>query len=165
MEELRLKIKKRAFPSHGRVRLHESLLSDLKIVEGDHVDLINENTKKMVTVTVFADRMVGEGEVRISEEDLKTLGLSDGNEVTVKKTPPLQEQVKKAAEDANKSFSKGVQKLDVQLRKTAGDVKTGAAKTAGTVKTEAKKAADKVGKAASQAQDSVKKSLKGNKDL
>jgi hypothetical protein len=154
MEELRLKIKRRAFPSHGRVRLHESLLSDLKIVEGDHVDLINENTKKTVTVTVIADRMVGEGEVRVSEEDLKILGLGDGNEVTVKKTPPLEEKIRKTAEDANRSFSEGVQKLDVQITKTAADVKTGA-----------KKAADKVGNAAGQAHDSVKKSLKGKKDL
>jgi formylmethanofuran dehydrogenase subunit D len=165
MEGLQLKIKKRAFPSHGRVRLHESRLIDLKIVEGDHVDLINETTKKTVTVTVIADRMVGEDEIRVSEEDLKSLGLRDGNEVTIKKTLALQEKVKKAAGDVNTSFSAGVRILDDRMRKTAGEVQAGAAKTADTVKTGAKKAADKAGKVASETSETVKKGLKGKDDL
>jgi len=53
MQEIELTIKKRAFPSKGRVRLHESKLTDLGIVNGDHVDLINETTKKTVTVPSY----------------------------------------------------------------------------------------------------------------
>jgi len=176
MTDMQLIIKKRAFPSHGRVRLHESRLTDLKIVEGDHVDLVNETTKKVVTVTVIADRMVGEGEVRVSEEDLKDLGLKEGATVIVRKTPPLKEKAEAALKDANKSFSEGVGKLDSAVRKTGDSVKTGAAKTAetvktetkkaaGTVKTESKKAADKVGKAAAKTTAAVKQSLKGKDEL
>ena len=165
MEGLRLKIKKRAFPSHGRIRLHESRLTFLEIVDGDQVDLINETAKKTVTVTVIADRMVGEDEIRVSEEDLKSLGLRDGDEVSIKKTLALQEKVKKAAGDANTLFSEGVKKLNERMRKTTGEVKSGTAKTADTVKTEAKKAADKAGKIAGGTSETVKNRLKGKDDL
>ncbi|MFA4877853.1 MAG: hypothetical protein WC586_10590 [Methanoregula sp.] len=176
MSDLRLIIKKRAFPSHGRVRIHESRLAELKIVEGDSADLVNDAAKKVVTVTVIADRMVGEGEVRVSEEDLKALGLKEGSEVTVKRTPPLMEKVHKAAGDANKSLSEGVGKLDSAVRKTGESVKVEAGKTADTVKagtkkaadavkTTTKKAADKAGKVAGETSDAVKKRLKGKDEL
>ncbi|MCX6692679.1 MAG: hypothetical protein NTW33_11695 [Methanoregula sp.] len=165
MDGLRFTIKERAFPSHGRVRLHESRLTELKIINGDPVDLINETSKKTVTVTVIADRMVDAGEIRVSAEDLQTLGLKDGSEVTVRKTPPLGEKVKKAADDANKSFSQGVKKLDGQFRKSAGDVKTGAAKTGETATATVKKAADSMGRIAGETSERVKKGLKGKDEL
>jgi hypothetical protein len=55
MKELQLKIKKRAFPSQGRIRLNESALSDLGIQNGTSVDLVNEVTGKVISVTVYAD--------------------------------------------------------------------------------------------------------------
>ncbi|PKL69518.1 MAG: hypothetical protein CVV30_08160 [Methanomicrobiales archaeon HGW-Methanomicrobiales-1] len=160
MKEVRFTIKKRAFPSQGRVRLNIAHLPDLGIHEGDHVDLVNEATKKSVTVTVIADTMVRVGHVRVSEEDLKTIGLNDDDDVIVKKTPPLQEKIKKAAADANKSFSKGVDKLDESVKKTSGEVKASAEKAADKVKKETKKASDKVGKAAAKTVKSVKKTVK-----
>jgi len=117
MENLRLKIKKRAFPSHGRVRLHESQLTDLKIVNGDHIDLINESAKKTVTVTVIADTMVGRDEIRVSEEDLKSLGLNDGEEVSIKKSLGLKEKVTKVGSDV----SAGAKKAGAAVGKAAGD--------------------------------------------
>jgi len=143
MQEVRLTIKKRAFPSHGRVRLHESKLTDLGIVNGDHVDLINETAKKTVTVTVISDTMVGKDEIRVSEEDLKSLGLKEGEEVSVKKSLGLKEK----------------------LSKTSGDVATGAKKVGGDVATGAKKAGTAVGKAAGSAADTVKKKVKGKDNL
>ena len=92
MDNITLKIKKRAFPSHGRVRIHESRLTDLQIVNGDHINLINETAKKTITVTVIADTMVGKDEVRVSEEDLKSLGLKEGDDVLIKKSPGLKEK-------------------------------------------------------------------------
>jgi len=143
MENLTLKIKKRAFPSHGRVRLHESRLSDLKIVNGDHVDLMNEDAKKTVTVTVISDTMVGKDEIRISEEDLKSLGLSEGQNVSIKKSLGIKEKLSKAP----------------------ADVATGAKKVGGDVATGAKKAGAAVGKAAGDTADAVKKKVKGKDDL
>jgi formylmethanofuran dehydrogenase subunit D len=143
MENITLKIKKRAFPSHGRVRLHESRLTDLEIVNGDHVDLINEDAKKTVTVTVIADTMVGKDEIRVSEDDLKSLGLKEGNDVTIKKSLGIKEKVSK----------------------TAGDVTAGAKKAGGDVATGAKKAGAAVGKAAGDTADTVKKKVKGKDAL
>ncbi len=160
MKEVRFTIKKRAFPSQGRVRLNLAHLPELGIREGDHVDLINETTKKSVTATVIADTMVREGHLRVSEEDLKSIGLNDDDEVLVRKTPPLQEKIKKVAADASKSLSKSAGKLDETVKKTTVDVKAGAAKTADTVKKETKKASDTVGKAATKTVKEVKKTVK-----
>jgi len=143
MDNLTLKIKKRAFPSHGRVRIHESRLTDLQIVNGDHIDLINETAKKTVTVTVISDTMVGKDEIRVSEEDLKSLGLKEGEEVSIKKSLGIKEKASKAA----------------------SDVSAGAKKAGSDVATGAKKAGAAVGKAAGSAADSVKKKVKGKDDL
>jgi hypothetical protein len=160
MKDVRLTIKKRAFPSQGRVRLNIAHLPELGIREGDRIDLVNEATKKSVTTTVIADTMVRVGHVRVSEEDLKTIGLNDDDEVIVRKTPPLQEKIKKAAADANKSFSKSVDKLDEKVKKTTVDVKAGAAKAADTVKKETRKASDEVGKTAAKTVKKVKQTVK-----
>jgi formylmethanofuran dehydrogenase subunit D len=143
MQEIELTIKKRAFPSKGRVRLHESKLTDLGIVNGDHVDLINETTKKTVTVTVISDTMVGQDEIRVSEEDLKALGLKEGDKVPVKKSLGLKEK----------------------LGKSTADVSAGAKKVGSDVATGAKKAGASVGKAAGSAADTVTKKVKGKDDL
>jgi formylmethanofuran dehydrogenase subunit D len=143
MQEIELTIKKRAFPSKGRVRLHESKLTDLGIVNGDHVDLINETTKKTVTVTVISDTMVGQDEIRVSEEDLKALGLKEGDKVPVKKSLGLKEK----------------------LGKGTADVSAGAKKVGSDVATGAKKAGASVGKAAGSAADTVTKKVKGKDDL
>jgi formylmethanofuran dehydrogenase subunit D len=143
MQEIELTIKKRAFPSKGRVRLHESKLTDLGIVNGDHVDLINETAKKTVTVSVISDTMVGIEEIRVSEEDLKALGLKEGDKVPVKKSLGLKEK----------------------LSKSTADVSAGAKKVGSDVATGAKKAGASVGKAAGGAADTVKKTVKGKDDL
>jgi len=143
MQEIELTIKKRAFPSKGRVRLHESKLTDLGIVNGDHVDLINEIAKKTVTVSVISDTMVGIEEIRVSEEDLKAVGLKEGDKVRVKKSLGLKEK----------------------LGKSTADVSAGAKKVGSDVAAGAKKAGASVGKAAGGAADTVKKTVKGKDDL
>ena len=160
MKDVRFTIKKRAFPSQGRVRFNIAHLPELGIQEGDHVDLINEDTKKSVTAGVIADTMVRVGHVRVSEEDLKTIGLNDDDEVLVRKTPPLEEKIKKATADASKSFPKRVDKPDAKVKKTTGDVKASAVKSADPVKKETKKASGNVGKAAVKTVKDVKKTVK-----
>lgn len=149
MQEVRLTIKKRAFPSRGRVRINAAHLPDLDTAEGEHADLVNEATGKTVTATIIADTMVPKGQVRVSAEDLAALGLDEGNEVLVVKTPPLHEKAKKVAADANASLSRGVDKLDAAVRKTADDVKS-----------ETKKTSDKIGKAARKTAAAAKKEVK-----
>jgi hypothetical protein len=138
MQDLRLTIRKRAFPSRGRVRLNVAHLPALGVGEGERVDLINEETKKTVTATVIADTMVREGQIRVSDDDLATLGLDDDNEVLVRRTPPLEEKVKRAVDKAA----------------------AGAGKTADTIKKETKKAADSIGRQAEKTAGQVKKAMK-----
>jgi formylmethanofuran dehydrogenase subunit D len=154
MQEVRLTIKKRSFPSKGRVRLHESKLTDLGIVNGDHVDLINESTKKTVTVSVISDTMVGQDEIRVSEEDLKALGLKEGDEIPVKKSLGLKEKLGKSTAD-----------VSAGAKKVGSDVSAGAKKVGGDVATGAKKAGASVGKAAGSAADTVKKKVTGKDEL
>ena len=143
MDTLTLRTKKRVFPSRGRVRMHESRLNELKIVNGDHVDLVNEAAKKTVTVTVIADTIVGRDEIRVSEEDLKSLGLREGEDVSIRKSLGIKEKI----------------------TKTTADVSTGAKKVGGDVATGAKKAGAAVGKAAGDTATTVKKKVKGKDDL
>jgi len=169
MQELRLNVKMRAFPSHGRVRLNATLLPLLGIAGEESIDLVNEVSGKTATVIVIADTMVGEEEIRVSREDLETIGLKDGDQVLVKKTPPLSDKLKKAAGDANQSFSAGISKLDDSVRKTAGDVQAGAAKTSETLKQETKKVSEKVGRVAAdttkKVKDTVEKATGPNDEL
>lgn len=160
MQEVRLSVRKRAFPSQGRVRFNIAHLTDLGILEGERVDLINEATKKTITTTFIADTMVRQGQVRVSEEDLKTLGLQDDEDVLVRKARPLQEKIKKAAADANAALTKGVDSLDKAAKKTAGEVKAEAGKAAGALKKETKKASESVGKTVKKAAGDVKKAVK-----
>jgi formylmethanofuran dehydrogenase subunit D len=146
MAELRLKIKRRAFPSEGRVRLNESVLTELSIQNGASVDLINSATNKSVSASVFTDSMVGKGQARVSEEDLKKIGLKDGDEVVVRVTPPLKEKVKKAADDTSGIVAKEAGKLGEKAKKTAGEVKAGAGKAYESASKATKKGFEKVKK-------------------
>jgi hypothetical protein len=159
MQELRLKTKMRAFPSHGRVRLNAALLPQLGITGDESVDLINEVSGKTAPVIVIADTMVGEEEIRVSKEDLETLGLKESDHVLVKKTPPFTEKIKKVAGDANRDFLEGVGKLDATVRKAAGEVRTGAAKPSETLKQETKTVSEKVGKVAKDTTKKVKETV------
>ena len=123
MKELRLRIKKRAFPSQGRVRLNESALTGLEIQNGASVDLVNETTSKSISVTVYTDSMVEKGQARVSEEDLKKVGLKDGDMVIVRATPPLTEKLKKTSGEAAKSVKEGAGKAGEAAKKAGGDVK------------------------------------------
>jgi predicted DNA-binding antitoxin AbrB/MazE fold protein len=134
--------------------MHESRLNELKIVNGDHVDLVNEAAKKTVTVTVIADTIVGRDEIRVSEEDLKSLGLKEGEEVSIKKSLGIKEKLSKTTAD-----------VSTGAKKVGGDVATGAKKVGGDVATGAKKAGAAVGKAAGDTAKTVKKKVKGKDDL
>ena len=123
MKELRLRIKKRAFPSQGRVRLNESALTGLEIQNGASVDLVNETTSKSISVTVYTDSMVEKGQARVSEEDLKKVGLKDGDMVIVRVTPPLKEKLKKTTDETAKSVKEGAGKAGEAAKKAGGDVK------------------------------------------
>jgi hypothetical protein len=92
MQDVILIAKKRAFPSLGRVRLNVAHLDGLGIRDGERADLENSAAKKIVTVTVIADKQVPEGQVRVSTEDLASLGLGDGDKVAVRRSVPFKRE-------------------------------------------------------------------------
>jgi hypothetical protein len=153
MQEIRLTIKRRDFPSRGRVRLNVVHLPLLGVVEGGSVELINEATGKTLKVVVIADTMVVEGQIRVSEEDLAALGLLDTATLLVRKAAPLQDKIGKAAADTNVMVAQGVDQLDRTLRKMSEDVTAEAAKAAETMKQEMRKASGKVEEAAAKTPD------------
>jgi len=149
MQEVRLTIRKRAFPSRGRVRLNIAHLADLSVKEGENADLISEVTGRSVTTTVIAATMVPQGQVRVSVVDLAALGLDEGGEVLLRKTPPLKEKLKKAADDAGAALSKSAASVDRSVAKAAGSVKKGAVEAQG-----------RIGRAAKQTAKDVKNAVK-----
>ncbi|MBU7048162.1 MAG: hypothetical protein HXS54_17135 [Theionarchaea archaeon] len=117
MDEVKLKIQKRAVPSHGRARLHTSMLSELGAQEGSKLEIINSASNKSVTVTLFADSLVEEGYIRLSAEDIEGLGLQEADTVVIRKKPPLPDAIKREAGEAADRISEGVE----DIRERAGE--------------------------------------------
>jgi uncharacterized protein with PhoU and TrkA domain len=106
MEEVTLQAVKRAMPGHGRARIHSSLLDPLGISDNEEVEVVTTSGSSL-TLTAFADSLVETTQIRISEEDLKKLGIESGTSVTVRRKTPLVEQVKAAAHDISEKATKG----------------------------------------------------------
>ena len=122
MDEVKLRVQKRAVPSHGRARLHTSMLTELGVQEGSKLEIINEPVGKKVTVTLFADSLVEEGYIRLSTEDLDALGLYEGDTVSIRRKPPISEQVRKEAAEAAERVSAEIGTVGEKVEEAAGRV-------------------------------------------
>lgn len=107
MTDIRLKVQKRAISGEGRARINTALLTKLDIDEGADIDVITDSGKH-VTVSAFADSMVDKEAIRVSPEDLKSLGIADGATVIVKKAPTKTGQVKRAAQETAAAVGKNI---------------------------------------------------------
>lgn len=137
MDEVRLKIRKRAVPSRGRARLHTAMLSQLGVREESKLEIVNEAVSKSVTVTLFADSMVEEGYIRLGAEDLAALGMAEEDVVVIRKKPPLAERIKKEAEETAERVSEEAEKVGEAVKKEVGEAREAAARAADTVKEKA----------------------------
>jgi predicted DNA-binding antitoxin AbrB/MazE fold protein len=127
---------------------------DLEIQNGESVDLVNETTNKEHSVTVYTDSMVEKGQIRVSEEDLKKVGLKDGDNVIVRPTPALKEKLKKSTDEAAKSVKEGAGKVGESAKKVGGDISKGAKKTY-----------ESASKATKEGYESVKKKVTKKEEL
>jgi len=150
MDEVKLKVQKRAVPSHGRARLHTSMLTELGVQEGSKLEIINEPMSKKVTVTLFADSLVEEGYIRLSAEDLDALGLYEGDIVAIRRKPPISEQVRKEAAEAAERVTAEVGKAGEKVEEAAGRV-------AEKIETGVDRAGKEVGEAAGTVKEEVVK--------
>lgn len=115
MEGIGLKVKVRAVPSRGRVRVHESVLQMLEIEQGDHIDLYSAPDAKPMTVSVYADAMVEKGIVRMDAGDVEKLGLREASVVTAQKTPTFTEKLKSATSKTTQSIEGGVSSVSRRI--------------------------------------------------
>ncbi|MCX6699294.1 MAG: hypothetical protein NTV68_05110 [Methanomicrobiales archaeon] len=161
MDEIQLIAQKRAFPSRGRARIHEDALKELEIEEGASIDIGIIDAEKWISATAFADSLVTSGHIRLSEEDLKALGASEGSKLMVKKTPPMVDQIKSTVTGAGASVSAGLGKAGESIKGTSSEsIKAGAAGAAASVSTSLGKAGHSVSAAFSSAFEAAKKKLK-----
>ncbi|MEN6611556.1 MAG: hypothetical protein ABFC24_12000 [Methanoregulaceae archaeon] len=160
MADIRLKVQKRAISGKGRARINTVLLTKLDIEEGADIDVIADGGRH-VTVSAFADSMVDKDAIRVSPEDLKSLGIADGVTVIVKKAPTKTGQAKRAAQETADAVGKNISDAGKAL-------KTKADATAKDTAKAAKKVTKDIGKAGkSLAADAKKKTgdLLKKKDL
>lgn len=118
MADIRLKVQKRAISGRGRARINTALLVKLDIEEGADIDLFTDGGKH-VTVSAFADSMVNAEAIRVSPEDLASLGIAEGAAVTVKKAPTKTGQVKRAAQETADAVGKNIADAGENLKKKA----------------------------------------------
>ena len=143
MEEVTLQVIKRAMPGHGRARIHSSLLPTLGIADNDEVEVFASGGTS-ITLTIFSDTLVEKNQIRISDEDIKKLGIKEGEEVRTRRKTPVSEQVKAAAEDIATKVSKGVKDLsDTVSEKTSG-MKEGTLQAAQDISSKAKEVSAKI---------------------
>ena len=161
MDEIQLIAQKRAFPSRGRARIHSDVLSKLEIEEGATIDIGILDAEKWISATAFADSLVESGHIRLSEEDLKVLGASEGSKLRIRKKAAMTEQIKSTVTGAGASVSAGLGKAGESIKGTSTEsIKAGAAGAAAGVGASLGKAGHSVSAAFSNAFESAKKKLK-----
>ena len=126
-KEIELAIQTRAFPSHGRGRVHESVLPLLGVKEGDAIEvykipLAEEEKPKKVNITIYADTMVEKGMIRMSPEDIAKLAAAEGEVVTVQRKVPITETLGKKASQTGKAVQEGAGHVGETIEKGAKDI-------------------------------------------
>ncbi len=161
MDEIQLIAQKRAFPSRGRARVHSDVLSKLDIEEGASIDIGIPDAEKWISVTAFADSLVESGHIRLSGEDLKVLGASEGAMLRIRKSAALAEQIRSTVTGAGASVSEGLDKAGNSIRGASPEsIRAGAADAAAGVGASLGKAGDQITTAFNQAVEAAKKRLK-----
>ena len=143
MEEVTLRAVKRAMPGHGRARIHSSLLTTLGINDNEDIEVVGP-AGSTLTLTVFADSLVEQGQIRISEDDLKKLGVADGDTLTARRKTPIGEQVKNAASDLAARVNQGLSDIGSSVSEKTEDLKEGTMQAAQDIHEKAKEASSKI---------------------
>ena len=122
-----LKVKVRSFPSHGRARVHETVLPMLEAKEGEDLLLARYPTvwdekTKTVAVTGYGDTMVDKSVIMLSPEDMATLGVAEGDTISVIRRVTLAEKIAKGASRAGTTIKEGAVKAGETAKDVAGKV-------------------------------------------
>ncbi|HON81354.1 MAG TPA: hypothetical protein PLN56_02100 [Methanoregulaceae archaeon] len=122
-----LKVKVRTFPSRGRARVHESVMPLLSAKEGDafliaRYPAVWDDRTRAVSVTGYADTMVDKSVIMLSPEDIASLGVAEGDMVSVMRKVTLAEKVTKEATRAGEFVKEGATKAGKAVEEGAKDV-------------------------------------------
>jgi uncharacterized protein with PhoU and TrkA domain len=79
---------------------------------------------RWITVAGYGDSIVKSDSIRLSEEDLAELGVDNGDEVIVRKTQPLSDQVKQSAQVAAGQVASGFEDIRGRIAKSVEPVAT-----------------------------------------
>jgi len=137
-----LKVKVRTFPSHGRARVHETILPMIGAKEGEALLLAQYPTvwdqkTKTVAVTGYGDKMVDTSVIMLSPEDMAALGVAEGDTISVIRKVTWTEKITKGAGKAGATVKE-------EAVKAGHVVKEGATKAGKSVEKGAKDVAGKV---------------------
>ncbi len=136
MEKITLEVIKRAMPGTGRARINSNVLNYLSIEDQSEIVLTTESGASQ-TFTIFADTLVDDGKIRISEQDIEKLGITEGTKVVATRKIPLDEQIKKMAEDT-------ATKIQTSAKGAADKIKESSTEAAEKIKEGSAEAAEKI---------------------
>ena len=127
MEGMELVIQVRAFPSHGRARVHESVLPNIGVKEGEAIEvmklpLIEDEKPKHVILSIYADAMVEKGVIRISPEDIAKLAAAEGDTVLVQRKIPITEVISRKVNITGHAVKEGAEHMGESIEKGAKGV-------------------------------------------
>ena len=173
-----LKVKVRSFPSHGRARVHESVMPLLEAEEGEALLLAKypavwDEKTKTVAVTGYGDKMVDKSVIMLSPEDIAALGVAEGDTISVMRKVTWTEKISRSAAKAGEAVREGAKGVSEKVHTskvadTAGKageaVKEGATKAGTTIKEGAVKAGETVKEGAKDVAEKVTPKKSG-KDL
>ncbi|HIH26575.1 MAG TPA: hypothetical protein HA256_01015 [Methanoregulaceae archaeon] len=173
-----LKVKIRSFPSHGRARVHESVLPMLEAKEGEALLIATYPTvwdekTKTVAVTGYGDKQVDTSVIMLSPEDVAALGVAEGDTITVMRKVTWTEKISRGAAKAGETIKEGAKGVAEKVHakeiadtagKTGEAIKEGATKAGTTIKEGAVKAGESVKEGAQDIAEKVTPK-KGGKDL
>jgi hypothetical protein len=99
-----LKVKARKFPSHGRARVHETVLPMIGAKEEEalliaHYPTVYDQKTKTVAVTGYSDKSVDKSVIMLSPEDIAALGVAEGDTVSLIRKVTWTEKITKGAKD------------------------------------------------------------------
>jgi len=141
-DAITLKVKARKFPSHGRARVHETVLPMLgakeeeKLIIAKYPTAFDQKTKT-VEVTGHSDTMVDKSVIMLSREDMAALGIEEGDTVSLIRKVSWIEKITKGA-------TKTGETVKTEATKAGHVVKEGATKAGKTIETGAKDVTKKV---------------------
>ena len=148
-----LKVKVRTFPSQGRARVNETVLPMIGAREGEALLIAKFPTEwdkktKTVAVTGYGDKMVDQSLIMLSPEDIASLGVAEGDPITVVRKVTWTETIARGAVKAGGTVKEGAGKAGETIKggaeKAGHVVKEGATKAGKTVEKSAKDVAGKV---------------------